>query len=610
MKNKLFILFLLICTLSIRAQENNDWRFINNSISIIPNKNYVDQAYVVKAKNKDWVCVLTTGPGAESKDGQHVVATISSDEGKNWSPMIDIEPSGIIPSSWATPYTTSYGRIYVFYVFDGDNVHTFPDGRPLRVRTLQGWYCFKYSDDHGKSWSKRYRLPMRKTTVDFINPWNGDLQLFWGISKPITVANSMYFSFTKLAIHAQEMGEGWFYKSNNINSERNPDKLNWELLPDGNEGLFEASMGITQEEHNIVSLKNNDLYCIFRTAEGFPAESYSRDGGHTWSVPEFARDKDGRVIKNPRACPRLFQCENGNYLLWYHNNNRDGYSGWRNPAWILGGIEKGGKIEWGQPEILLYGEGGDGFIPFGQKVLPKGNDRMSYPDLIEKEGKFWVTETKKDVITTEEIPDDYCQARLHHIDANLIEGLWRQGYDKKVTQSGLIWEDKSIKLSKDIPFSNFPSLKDGAFTVELLLNFEKLIPGQIILDNRNERGNGLSIGVTDKRTISIILNDNDILGEWDTDPGIVKPGQQHIVFVVDGKANLITTIVNGKLCDGGRYRSQGWNWFDKGIEEINGTGHLKILPDFVGEISAIRIYNRYLTTSEAISNYYGSIKKL
>ena len=345
--------------------------------------------------------------------------------------------------------------------------------------------------------------------------------------------------------------------------------------------------GVTQEEHNIVSLSNNDLYCIFRTSEGYPAESYSRDGGHTWSVPVFARDKDGRVIKNPRACPKLFKCSNGNLLLWYHNNNGKGYNGLRNPAWILGGVEKNGMIQWGQPEILLYGEGG-----VGKGV---GKDRMSYPDFIEEDGHYWVTETNKEV------------ARVHAIDAELLKGLWRQGDDKTITRKGLIWERENINSKSGFSLPDLTKLADGSFSIELLLNVTQLIPGQIILDNTDSNGNGLSMRVTPKRTIELLIKDGEGTNVWDTDPGVVKPGKQHFVFVVDGKANLITTIVNGKLCDGGRYRTTGWNWFDAKINNINGSRNLIVLSDYNVKINKIRIYNRYLTTSEAISNYHGEL---
>ncbi len=578
---KLLTLGLMI-SFTLKAQPSVDRRYIGNAVGEIPDEEYCDQPYVVIAKNGDWVCVLTTGPGKESQKGQHIVASISSDKGVTWSPLIDIEPSGEIPSSWATPYVTESGRIYVFYDYNGDTVKTFPNGKPVGHDTELGWYCYKYSDDNGRTWSKRYRLPMKKTTIDYINPWNGEVQLFWGVSKPVTLGKSIFFAYTKMGMHPQDLGEGWFYKCDNINKEKNPEKLHWEQLPDGNTGLSETTLGITQEEFNIVPLGNDDLYCIFRTNEGYPAESYSRDGGHTWSRPVFARDRNGKAIKTPRACPRLFKCNNDHYLLWYHNNNMKGYKGLRNPAWMLGGIEKDGKILWGQPEILLYGD---------------EQDRISYPDLIEENGQFWITETQKSI------------ARIHSIDPVLLNKLWRQGIDREISTKELAWQKKNIHHKKSYPSPHLPGLKNGAFTIEILADVKGLIPGSTLLDNTDSAENGLRIHITPERTVELYLKDDNAVSSWDTDPGTVKTGLQHIVFVVDGLANIITVIVNGKLCDGGRYRVKGWTWFDPAIDDVNGKGKMVILPAFDGVIKKIRIYNRYLLTSEVISNYYAETER-
>ena len=97
--------------------------------------------------------------------------------------------------------------------------------------------------------------------------------------------------------------------------------------------------------------------------------------------------------------------------------------------------------------------------------------------------------------------------------------------------------------------------------------------------------------------------------EWDTDLGTVSIGDsQHIVFIVDGAPNIITSIVNGRFCDGGRYRQFGWTRFSDKFDDINGTNQLKISADFKGKIKNLRIYNRYLTTSEAVGNYRAGVK--
>lgn len=582
MNNMKFSFFFFFLFTTVFAESNTDWRNIINAVSIIPDENYCDQPYVVKAKNGDWVSIITTGSGSESQQGQHIVASISKDKGNTWSPLIDIESSKDPASSWGIPYITPFGRIYVFYTFNGDTINTLMD-KPLKHNSELGWYCFKYSDDNGWNWSQRYRIPMRKTTIDYINPWNGDVQLFWGISKPFSMNGSMYFAFTKMAIHPQDMGEGFLYKSKNINVEKDPNKIQWEMLPEGDKGISSTALGETQEEHNIVPLNNGDFYCIYRTTEGYPADCYSKDKGKTWSTPKFATYADGRVIKNPRACPRVFKASNGKYILWYHNNNMKGYKGLRNPAWVSGGIEKNGKIMWSEPEVLLYGDEGQ---------------MMSYPDMIEENGQFWITETQKEI------------ARVHKIDPKLFEDMWRQGLDRSISRKGVVFERKNIDTKEEVDFSSFPSLETNGLSIDLWLETKEWIPNEIILDNRDEKGNGLKISVTAKRTIQVCIQDNGKSCEWDTDPGVVKGGKpQHVVFVIDEASDLITSVVNGKLCDGGRYRFLGWTRFDKQINNINGSYRLRILPDFSGKIRSLRIYNRYLTTSEAISNFKAGIQR-
>jgi len=85
--------------------------------------------------------------------------------------------------------------------------------------------------------------------------------------------------------------------------------------------------------------RENGLYCVYRTTLGQPAEAYSYDIGRTWSEPELINYANGLPLRNPRACPRLWKCNNGKYLLWYHNNGGKDFKH-RNPAWISGGIEK------------------------------------------------------------------------------------------------------------------------------------------------------------------------------------------------------------------------------------------------------------------------------
>lgn len=98
--------------------------------------------------------------------------------------------------------------------------------------------------------------------------------------------------------------------------------------------------------------------------------AYSRDGGHTWTTPQYKTFADGRRMKHPRAANFVWKCENGKYLYWFHHHGgrfigehpqrpNIAYED-RNPVWLCGGVEadspEGKVIRWSQPDLL---DGGD-----------------------------------------------------------------------------------------------------------------------------------------------------------------------------------------------------------------------------------------------------------
>jgi hypothetical protein len=103
--------FVLVAGSLLAAQ---DPRNIRNGWEI-PNEGYADQPYIVKTDDGAWLCVLTTGPGAEGQGGQHVITTRSADHGKTWSEPVAVEPSDGPEASCAVLLKAPYGRVYVFY---------------------------------------------------------------------------------------------------------------------------------------------------------------------------------------------------------------------------------------------------------------------------------------------------------------------------------------------------------------------------------------------------------------------------------------------------------------------------------------------------------------
>src|SRR5512139_506570 len=89
-----FLEIMLLSCAAVGAQRQSapDPRnFVNGNR--IPVEGYADQPRIVVTKDGTWVCVLTTGPGVEGAEGQHVVATWSEDKGKTWFPLTDVEPA-------------------------------------------------------------------------------------------------------------------------------------------------------------------------------------------------------------------------------------------------------------------------------------------------------------------------------------------------------------------------------------------------------------------------------------------------------------------------------------------------------------------------------------
>lgn len=579
-----FVCFLMFwSTESVRAQKS-DWRDFANGKSIYAN-GYIDQPYVVVLPDESWLCVFTTGTLHEGEIGQHVVASRSTNQGASWSEPVAIEPASGPAASWVMPYQTDFGRVYAFYIYNGEEVTTL-NGKSIRNDML-GWYCYKYSDDGGQTWSKRYRLPIRKTNVDRGNDWGGDVQIMWGIGKPISYAGGMLFAFTKLGKYMLDQGEGWFVWSENIATEREVEKLHWKLLPEGEEGLRNPAFGSVQEEQNVVSLNNGDLYSMYRTRMGYAADAYSRDGGKSWSLPEVARYADGRKIKNPRACPRIWKCDNGKYLLWYHHHSGDDFSD-RNPAWIAGGIEKDGRIHWSQPEIFIYGED-----------LSYDTGRYSYPDLIEQDGEYWVTTTNK------------ASGRLIPVDAALLEGLWSQldpgtgpelpapvaDFTKQFLAGQGVIQLKSSDFDREGPLLEAGNPR-GGFALELELVFSSLKPGQVLLDMRVENGDGVLVESVGYRQVQLSLMAGGKKGSWTSDPGQLAIGSSHrLSFLVDNGPKVIQVLLDGVLGDGGESRQYGWTRYDPDLGTIRLPERWAVNS---GVVRAVKIYKRPLSVSEAM----------
>jgi len=209
------------------AQQLSDWRRFSEGHEI-PDENYSDQPYIVITKDGGWLCVLTTGQGVEGQRGQHAVSTRSTDMGRTWSGLVDIEPADGPEASWVMPVITAGGRVYAFYTYNKDNIRdsmSLAASARKRVDTF-GSYAYKYSDDGGRTWSKdRYYVPMRPLKIESKNPLGPAQPLFWGIGEPIIDRGDVFFGAAKIAYFGfgfMAEDRGVIFKSPNLLKENDP----------------------------------------------------------------------------------------------------------------------------------------------------------------------------------------------------------------------------------------------------------------------------------------------------------------------------------------------------------------------------------------------------
>ncbi len=585
----------------------SDWRDIENGWEI-PTEFYADQPYIVKTNDGAWLCIMTTGAGHEGQSGQHVITMRSTDRGKTWAPPVDVEPAQGPEASYAVLLKVPYGRIYAFYNHNTDNLRQvkadnppYKDGYCQRVDSL-GYFVFKYSDDNGNSWSKqRYAIPVREMEIDRQNPYQGAVRFFWNVGKAFSHVGSGFVPLHKVGGFGRNFftrNEGVLLRSPNILIERDPQKIEWETLPEGDIGLrTPPGGGPISAEQSFSILSDGSFYCVYRSVDGHSVFTYSRDQGRSWDTPQYKRYADGSLMKHPRAANFAWKCSNGKYLYWFHNHGGRSYDD-RNPVWLCGGVEndspQGRIIQWSQPEIILYDD--DPAV------------RMSYPDLVEEDGQYFLTETQKTI------------ARVHQIDPELLNALWRQFDERRIITDGLILDlpNQTAIIPGETQAPELPNLIsqntkrpepdtfpiNNGFSIVFWVRFNSLKPGMIIASNQTDAGQGFCLQTTNRQTIELVLNDGRTENSWDCDPGLLKQNKlHHIAVIIDGGPKIITFIIDGKLCDGASSRQFGWGRFNPNLRSAHGGDMLRLSSNFDGNIKKFRIYNRRLLTSEAISNY-------
>lgn len=535
---------------TLSAVLNNDWRNIANR-RVIVGSGYADQPYLVKTDDGAWLCCVTVSTGHEGDPDQHVQVSRSLDCGRTWIDTVRIEPREGLENSYAVMLKTSSGRIYIFYNHNTDNVRKvlWHDRSQSfsRVDSL-GHYVFRYSDDHGKTWSpRRYEIPVREFQCDRDNVYGGKLRFFWNVGKPFFRNGTAYVSLHKVG----QMGRGFFQQSEgvllaspNLDTESDPEKIIWETLPDGEVGLrAPAGGGPIAEEQSGVVLSDGSICCSYRGIDGYGMEAYSRDGGRTFEPAHYKLHYDGTPLKNPRACNPVWKYAPGKYLYWFHNHGGDfiarmvernnpnqvsPYSD-RNPVWLCGGTEvetpNGLELRWGNPEILLYG------------IEPE--IRMSYPDFLEDNGLYYVSETEKAI------------AGIHEIPKSFLDGLFQPA------EKTLLFRSEGEKTLFDSPELNQK--------ISFRFDLKKDEPG-VWFRSFDPDGLGCEFGMDPKRRLYLkwICPQQTVFAFSES----MKKGLRQAQFTLDPMAGIISFYADGRFCDGGNEKQFGWQRFSRDMPRM------------------------------------------
>ncbi len=293
-----------------------------------------------------------------------------------------------------------------------------------------------------------------------------------------------------------------------------------------------------------MTLSDGSVFCIFRTISGHPYCSYSRDGAKTFSAPEPLRYADGRMVRHPRAANFIWKCTNGKYLYWYHNHGGNGYDD-RNPAWLCGAVERsspeGKKLAFLQPKIVLFDD--DPMI------------RMSYPDLVEEHGEYYITETQKNA------------ARVHKIDRKLIESLW----DQPVCRTDGIRITSQMPRLKPFTARDFSQhdMRSKCTGYSFTLRFRYLFGSNsetIFSTMENDRGIRIDWKSRESQ-LEVFLSDGKYHAYFiDDDALLAEAGSHEIAVVFDGGAHLVYFTTDGRFFDGGDRRQFGFGRFSSRLQ--------------------------------------------
>lgn len=335
-------------------------------------------------------CTLTYNTTAgEGGSAQHVGIIRSTDGGGTWGSVIDIEPASNPESSWVMPwYDAERDLLYAFYVYNFEDVRSIPNsngaGSTSRVDCI-GKIAYRVSADRGLTWGARNLITLGAKDIDNRNPFSGAKQLLWLFGQPVVHDGKLYLGFSKMGV---VVGGNQFVDTESfiLRADIGATLSNFTQLPSTGTGIkmpvpfWSTGETKTSEEPSIVVHSDGVVNVVARNERGRLGESYSTDGGSTFTN-DWARQPDGYyTVYHPRGPGAMFSLPDGRFFLWTYNNGEPGFNG-RNPVWYRIGERVGDRIRWGAAYALC----------FYQTV----STRIGYPSLVVLDDEILISASDK-----------------------------------------------------------------------------------------------------------------------------------------------------------------------------------------------------------------------
>lgn len=382
------------------------------------------QACTVILSDGTWMMCWTQATYEAAKDESCVGAT-SYDGGLTWTEPYYIEQSiDERTASWgmlfAVPHTS---RVYCVYWWN-ENAFWLRDAGSLYVR------C---TEDKGKTWSDRRRITLPRHRLDM----EGHEQHGWTTGFPILTPNgAMLMGFSKInpaSMTAEQPGryygdadlwwsECFFLRCPNILTEDDPSKLEFQVTPEGPDGLWmphndEPGRRFLQEPY-MALLPSGRILSTMRTRTGHPGFTVSSDDGITWTpIRDLRFRPGGDKMKHPCG-PCTVTCTRDGRIIFYVRNenspigktlsywaNRDPHHvtiGREMPALAegLGFDEENAGLYFDRPKVILSGIDID-----PKEVNP--HRTAQYPQVLQWAERFFtIYSSEKTDIMIKEIPPE------------------------------------------------------------------------------------------------------------------------------------------------------------------------------------------------------------